>query len=198
MNWSGYFVNVQTLKVSFLQPSEAYQLITGPIQGVPVEQIFDQGVVEEILRVTNCHPFLLQALSSAVIDALNSRRLNKVEISDVAKAINIVFKNWGNTYFRDLWTRTDAVQRICLSILNKQGSADLLSIEQQSGLDGQIVSQAMEVLLDRDLVQVNEQRVYQLAAPILSKWIECNEVVAHRSEGGSIDSSRNSITLSPQ
>jgi hypothetical protein len=175
MSWAGYFVNVQTLKVSFLQPSEAYQLITQPIQSIPVEQVFGQGVIEEILRVTNCHPFLLQALSSVLIDALNSRRRNQIEIQDVAKAINVVFKNWGSTYFRDLWERTDTVQRVCLSILKKQGGGDLFSIEQQSGLDRQTVYHAVEILLDRDLVQVNEQGAYQLTSPIFCEWVERND-----------------------
>jgi hypothetical protein len=183
MRWAGYFVNVQTLKVSFLQLSEAYQLITQPIQGIPVEQIFGPGVIEEILRVTNCHPFLIQALSSALIDALNAYKHNQIEIQDVAKAINALFKNWGNTYFRDLWERTDTVQRICLIILKKQGNGDLLSIQQQSGLERQKVHQAIEILLDRDLVRVNEQGTYQLATPIFCEWVERNESSISRDNG---------------
>jgi hypothetical protein len=181
INWAGYFVNVQTLKVSFLQPSEAYQLITQPIQGIPSEQIFGQGVIEEILRITNGHPFLVQALSSALIDALNARRRNQIELQDVARAINAVFKNWGSTYFRDLWDRTNEAQRICLSVLKSQGSSDLSSIEQQCGLDRQIIYRALEMLLDRDLVCINEQHSYQLAAPIFDEWVARHEAVLQKS-----------------
>jgi len=177
MNWAGYFVNVQALKVSFLQPPEAYQLIAQSIQGLPVEQIFGQGVIEEILRVTNCHPFLVQALSSTLIDALNSRRRNQLEIYDIERAINALFKNWGSTYFRDLWDRTDTAQRLCLSILQKQGGRDFLSIEQQSGLDRQAVYQAVETLVERDLVHVDEQGIYEFAAPIFYEWVKRHEVV---------------------
>lgn len=177
MNWASYFVNVQTLKVSFLQPSDAYQLITRPIQSVPVELIFGQGVIDEILRVTNGHPFLIQALSSALIDALNARRRNQIEIQDVAKAINAVFKNWGSTYFRDLWDRTDTSQRLCLSTLKSLGSSDLSSITQHSGLSRHIVHRTLEILLDRDLVRTNELHIYQLAAPIFGTWIERNEMI---------------------
>jgi hypothetical protein len=94
---------------------------------------------------------------------------------DVAKAINVLFKNWGNTYFRDLWERTNVAQRICLSIVKEQGNSDLLSIQQQSGLERQTVHQALEILLDRDLVHVNEQDMYQLATPIFCEWVERNE-----------------------
>jgi DNA-binding transcriptional ArsR family regulator len=175
MNWAGYFVSVQTLKVSFLQPAEAHQLITRPIQGVPVEQIFAQGVIEEILRVTGCHPFLVQALSSALIDALNSRRRNQIEMQDVEKAINAVFKNWGSTYFRDLWERTAPAQRACLSALKEAGGADLPAIQQRTGLDRQTVYGALEILLERDLVCNNEQGIYQLAAPLFRAWVERND-----------------------
>lgn len=175
INWAGYFVNVQTLKVSFLQPAEAYQLITQPIQSVPVEQIFAPGVIEEILRVTGCHPFLVQALSSALIDALNSRRRNQVEMQDVGKAVNAVFKNWGSTYFRDLWERTTPAQRACLSALKVPGSADLLTITQRTGLDRQTIHQALAVLVDRDLVSTNEQGMYRLAAPLFREWVGRND-----------------------
>ncbi|HEY7414995.1 MAG TPA: hypothetical protein VH593_07370, partial [Ktedonobacteraceae bacterium] len=168
---------VQTLKISFLQPSEAYQLITRPIQGIPIEQIFGPNVLDEMLRVTGCHPFLVQALSSALIDTLNSHRSDRIEIQDVAYAINAVFKNWGSTYFRDLWERTDPAQRICLTTLKKLGSGDRSFIEQQSGLDRQTIYRTLEVLIDRDLVSRDTQGIYQLATPIFHAWVERNEVV---------------------
>lgn len=175
--WAGFFVNVQTLKAGFLQPSEARQLIAQPLLPMFAEQVFGQGVIEEILRVTGCHPFLIQALCSALIDAFNSHRRKQIEIQDVTKAIAMVFKNWGSTYFRDLWNRTDTAQRVCLFILNKQESNDLHSIEQQSGLDRQTVNRAVEILVERDLVHMDERGFYQLATPLFREWVERNEFV---------------------
>jgi hypothetical protein len=176
INWSGYFVNVQTLKVSFLPHTEARQLITQPLcsEGNSSEQTFDPGVVEEILQATNAHPFLVQALCSALIDSLNAKKCNRIAIQDVVKARTNVLKNWGSTYFRDLWTRTDADQRICLAILQEHGSSDLRTIEQYSGLSRQTVCWALETLLDRDLVLWNEQGIYQIAVPIFGEWVARN------------------------
>src|SRR5579863_153339 len=70
-NWAGYFVNVQTLKVSFLQPAEAYQLITQPVPDFPAQSIFGERVVDAVMQMTNCHPFLVQAMCSALIDDFN-------------------------------------------------------------------------------------------------------------------------------
>ena len=174
INWSGYFVNVQTLKVSFLHHTEACQLITQPLcsGGNSSEQTFDPGVAEEIMQATNAHPFLVQALCSALIDSLNAKKCNRIAIQDVVKARTNVLKNWGSTYFRDLWTRTDADQRICLSVLQERGSSDLRTIEQYSGLSRQRVCWALETLLDRDLVLWNEQGVYRIAVPIFGEWVE--------------------------
>ena len=77
LNWSGYFVNVQTLRVSFLHKDEARRLITRPIPTFPGEDIYGDGVVERIIAETGCHPFLVQAVSSALIDYLNAERGNK-------------------------------------------------------------------------------------------------------------------------
>lgn len=175
-NWSGYFVNVQTLKVSFLHHSEAWQLVTQPLQsaGNSNEQPFDPGVIEEIIQVTNAHPFLVQALCSALIDSLNAKKRNRIAVQDIGEARSKIVKNWGSTYFRDLWTRTDADQRICLTILQEHGSSDLSTIEQYGGLSRQTARWALETLLDRDLVLLNGQGLYQIAVPIFGEWVEQN------------------------
>jgi uncharacterized protein len=170
-NWAGYFVNVQTLKITFLQPDEAHQLITRPVPNFPGEQIFCERVVEGIKRVTNCHPFLVQAVCSALLDSLNADKRNQIELRDVGAAANQVLKNWGSTYFRDLWERTDKDQRACVLALNHLGECDLPRIEQQSGLDGSRVDRALETLLERDIV-VWEHGIYQIAVPLFGVWVQ--------------------------
>lgn len=173
MNWAGYFVNVQTLKVSFLQPVEALQLITRPISNFPSEQVFGEGVVDEIMRLTGCHPFLVQAICSVLIDYLNADNRNQAEIQDVAIAMSRVLKSWGSTYFQDLWERTNDDQRVCLIALKNLGEGTSSDIEQQTGLEGRTVRRTLEILLDRDLILLNND-VYRIAAPIFYAWIERN------------------------
>ncbi len=169
-NWAGYFVNVQTLKIGFLQLDEARQLITRPVPDFPSEQIFGEGVVEEIMRVTNCHPFLVQAVCSALLDALNADKRNQVKLPDVGVAANQVLKNW-ESYFQDLWWRTNEDQRFCVLALNRLGAGDLPKIEQQSGLDGSRVHGALETLLKRDII-VCENDMYQIAVPLFGIWVK--------------------------
>jgi hypothetical protein len=172
-NWAGYFVNVQTLKVSFLHYTEARQLITQPTPEFPAQEIFAEGVIEEIIRVTNCHPFLIQAVCSALMDALNAEKRTQAGLEDIESASNRVLKNWGNTYFRDLWDRTSIEQRRCLVVLNELGHADFASIQQHTGLEERIVYLTLEKLLDRDLI-LKKQDNYSIAIPLTAKWIGIN------------------------
>jgi len=172
-NWAGYFVNVQTLKVSFLHYTEAQQLITQPIPQFPAQEIFGEGVVEEIIRATNCHPFLIQAVCSALLDALNAEKRTRAELQDVENAANRVLKNWGETYFLDLWNRTSIEQRRCLVVLNELGDADFASIQQQTDLEERIVYLTLEKLLDRDLI-LKKQDKYSISVPLIARWIRMN------------------------
>jgi hypothetical protein len=170
-NWAGYLVNAQTLKVSFLQPAEADHLITQPIPNFPSRLIFGDGVVEQIIYVTGCHPFLIQAVCSALIENLNADNRERAEIQDVEEAMNQVLENWWDTYFRDLWERSDQKQRTCLIVLRNMGDSDTLQIVQQSGLDEKTISFTMQTLLKRDLV-VQEKSRYRIASPIFCEWVE--------------------------
>jgi len=180
INWSGYFVNVQTFRVSFLSKVEARQLITQPLPDYPIERIFGTGVVDEIIRVTGCHPFLVQAVCSNLVNNLNADERNCADISDVEIAVRQVLEDWEDGYFQDLWIRTDHEQRTCLIALNKLGKANLAQIAQQM-YDSQEVTHNIEqtvkyklqILLKRDLV-LFEDGLYHIATPIFSQWVERN------------------------
>jgi hypothetical protein len=89
VNWSSYFVNVRTLHVSFLQREEARQLVM-----CASEEIFGDGVVEMIVDITGCHPFLIQAVCSALIDNLNAERREQANADDVKQAMKQVLEEW--------------------------------------------------------------------------------------------------------
>ncbi len=172
-NWAGYLVNAQTLKVGFLQPAEARHLITQPVPNFPSQHIFADGVVEQIIQVTGCHPFLIQALCSALIENLNADNREQAEIEDVTLAVNQVLENWWDTYFRDLWERSDQKQQTCLAAFRNIDEGDPLQIAQECRLDEKTVRRTMQTLLKRDLV-LQEKSRYRIAAPIFCEWVERN------------------------
>ena len=171
VNWAGYFVNAKTLRMSFLQPTEAHHLILNPTPGFPGRELFGEGVVEEIIRMTGCHPFLVQAVCSELIEQLNAENRIHAEVQDVALAITRVLDNWWDTYFRDLWERSDRQQRTCLAFLSQVQEADFTSIARQGDFDEQALRRTLQTLLERDLVTF-EKDIYRIAAPIFYRWIE--------------------------
>jgi len=180
INWSGYFVNVQTFRVGFLRKAEARQLITQPVPDYPIEQIFGDGVVDEIIRVTGCHPFLVQAVCSNLVNNLNADSRHHAELPDVEIAVKQVLDDWEDGYFQDLWTRTDAEQRACLIALNDLKKGDIQQIAQQIHRDKEItratfqaVRHTLQMLFKRDLVLL-ENEIYRIATPIFSQWVERN------------------------
>jgi len=172
-NWSTYFVNAQVLRISFLQPDEAYQLIIDPQEGFPGRQVFGEDVTQEIIRITGCHPFLIQAICSKLIEHLNANRLDHAEFQHVEIATQKVMENWWDTYFRDLWQRTEKEQRICLFALERMGGGIFQQIAEQSNLDAFTLRQTLQTLQKRDLI-MNIGDHYQITTPIFSKWVERN------------------------
>lgn len=169
--WSSYLVNIKMLRVSFLHPADARHLITQPVPGYPSEQIFGEGVVEEIVRVTGCHPFLVQAVCEELINILNADRRDRAHIGDVDTAVETVLESWGETYFRDLWSRTSQEQRVCLATLKRLGKSTAQQISEYCSLEERVVQLTLQVLLKRDLARI-EQGVYQIATPIFNAWLE--------------------------
>lgn len=174
INWSGYFVNVRTLNVSFLKVEEARQLITQPVPDFPSSAIFGEGVVAKIISETACHPFLVQAVCSELIDNLNADKRERAYISDVTLAVNCVLENWWDSYFRDLWNRTDSDQRRCLALMTLSKNSTPQRIKQQSKLDKQSLYQTLQILQRRDLVICNDNSIYQITSPIFREWVKRN------------------------
>ena len=165
--WAGYFVNMERIKVSFLREADARDLIMRP-----VPHIFDEEVTSEIMRVTRCHPFLIQAVCKHIIELLNNDSRELATLEDVSTAVQEVFESW-TVYFWDLWDRCDQDQRACLLALYSLGHAEAHDIMQRNGLSKQRTFYALEKLQMRDIV-TNEQNIYQFAIPMLARWVKHN------------------------
>ncbi|HLG60471.1 MAG TPA: hypothetical protein VKY19_00955 [Ktedonosporobacter sp.] len=172
IGWASYFVHVKTLPVRFLLDNEARQLIIDPLinSELPGHDIFNDEVVSEIIRVTACHPFLLQAICSELIDILNIKRCKSASLQDVTTAIDNLLENW-DSFFVDLWARTNEEQRSCLKVLATIGHATSLQITHQTQLGEEVVYQALKKLCERDLVTGSKGHLYSIITPIFTTWI---------------------------
>jgi uncharacterized protein len=176
-NWVSHFVTVQTLRVSFLRPVDVRKLITQlDDPDFAIDQPFNEEIVEEIIRVTACHPFLVQALCSVLIDSLNLGERRQACLPDVEMAVHQVLDRW-NDYFLDLWIRADGAQKSCLTAIASLDGCNPLDVGQQTGLDDQTVRRTLQHLLKRDLIR-SENDNYHIAVPIFREWMKQNNDVS--------------------
>ena len=173
IDWAGYFINVQMLRISFLKVEEARYLITHPTTHFPGEEIFSREVVEAIIAETGCHPFLIQAVCSALITLLNVQRQEQATLSDVTRAVERVLEDWAG-HFAHLWNRTDKEQRACLEALLPLQQASLEQLQAQTQLENKIVRRTMQQLLRRDLVTREVEDSYSIAVPMFRGWLDHN------------------------
>lgn len=173
IDWAGYFINVQMLRISFLQPEEARHLIVQPTSDFPGERIFPPEIVEAIITEAGCHPFLLQAVCSALITLLNVQRREQATLDDVTTSAERVLEDWGG-HFAHLWNRTDKEQRACLEALLTLQCANQVQLAEQAQLESKTVRRTMQQLQRRDLVARGQDETYTIAVPMFRRWLEHN------------------------
>ena len=178
-DWVSNFVTVQTLKVSFLHPAEARKLITQPDDSDgSADHPFNEDIVEEIIRVTACHPFLVQALCSVLIDSLNVEERTQAHVSDVTTGVHQVLERWSD-YFLDVWIRADAEQKSCLTAIASLEGCNSFDVMKQIGLDEHTVQRTLQNLSKRDLIRT-ENGNYRIAVPIFREWMKQNTELSER------------------
>ncbi len=166
-SWAGYFVNVERIKVSFLHEQDAHDLIVRP-----VPHIFTEEIAGEIMRVTHCHPFLIQAVCKQVIEILNSSSREQAMLQDVVEAQQEIFENW-SAYFWDLWNNCDELQAACLRALLVLAQADLARMIQYTAQPGQLILDTLKKLVMRDMVLLDQDH-YHIAVPMFASWMSQN------------------------
>jgi AAA+ ATPase superfamily predicted ATPase len=117
--WSDYLINTRALRITYLQESEARELILQPVEDFP--KIYEPGAVDAIIQLTRCQPYLVQLVCYEVVELLNrdirgNRRdagTAKATVEDVHAVIPTVLER-GDQYFRELWTSLEDSDRTLL------------------------------------------------------------------------------------
>ncbi|MEH2458644.1 hypothetical protein [Nostoc sp.] len=107
--WSDYLINTRALRMTYLQESEARDLILHPVKNFA--DIYEPTAVDAIIQLTRCQPFLVQLVCYELVESLNGKIRKNQGNADIVKAtaqnlqeiIPQVLKV-GVQYFRELWT----------------------------------------------------------------------------------------------
>lgn len=160
LNWASYLINTQTLELSFLDPDSARQLLTEPVPNLQ----YETGVVDNVIQVTHCQPYLLQAVASELINHLNSKNQTLATLDDAETAYSKVLKS-ASAYFSDMWRNGNTEVEQTLMRTLALGQVLTLDTSTQS---------TMNTLVRKEIVLKTEQG-YELAIELFARWILDNQ-----------------------
>lgn len=166
--WSDYLINTRTLKVSYLEESEARELIVRPIVGFP--DIYGNEAVEAILQLTRCQPYLVQLMCFILVEYLNrelrrgvrnsNEPIRKLTVQDVESSIPEVFMA-GTEYFSEFWNLTLTSEE--RSLLSRLAKGDPLVQNEQKTL---------RKLEEKEVLERAEDGGYHFQVPLIQILIE--------------------------
>jgi AAA+ ATPase superfamily predicted ATPase len=108
--WSAFFNIALYRRVSFLQPEEAARLIREPVANT---LDIDEKAVQEIIRLTNAHPFFIQLICWALVNHCNDHKRNTAVVNDVDAVVQEILVA-GEAHFAYIWEQAQGVERIAL------------------------------------------------------------------------------------
>ena len=177
--WSVLFNIAKYKKVGSLGRDETIRLITEPVQ--PYGMVYDDLAIDEILRLTACHPYFTQLLCTILVNRCNDAQCSYITIQTVRDAVRELMET-GRAHLTFLWNASDRETRLTLATLAElRDRLDRVSAAAVAGRlgDYQIrlspgqIAKTMEELAARDIaLEIPGDPVsYDFTAQLYAHWI---------------------------
>jgi len=172
--WASYLINVQVVHISYLQKTEARQLIEYPAKDFTLR--YELGAAQRVLTLTRGHPFLVQLLCAEIVALKNEqnpavRRL--ASLGDVEAAIPEALSS-GSFFFADIQrNQVDATGLALLNALAAHSEGAIVDkhslIRHANLISASNVDQALNQLLQRELIE-NLDGGYRFQVELIRRW----------------------------
>jgi tetratricopeptide (TPR) repeat protein len=200
--WS-IFRNALYRKVSFLEKEETRRLIVEPVQEM---MRYDQAAVEAIFQMTFGHPYFTQLFCHHLVNRYGTRTI-PVTVQDVRQdsVLNEVVQA-GEGQLQVMWNEASDEERIVLTAMTvatrRQDTAPLSALANvltryRARLSQKQVNTALNNLVMKDILLIDEGFNYRFAVRFFSRWIENNQRLASMVEElGMVDADKKAERLS--
>jgi len=160
LNWADYLISAKTLKLGYLSKDDARILITNPIDDFSLNYEGGENgeVVNKIIDVTSCQPYLVQALCFELVNYLNTQHRKEARMDDIDVAIEKVLVSVDN-YFYYIWNSE-------CSEKEKEILKRLVSNRPLKGDEEEINS-----LLRKEIIE-NVNGNFRFKVELMKKWIK--------------------------
>jgi len=166
-NWSSYFISVVPIEMLYLEPHEAEDLLVNPDPEFTLR--YDSGIVEQILTLTHCQPYLLQVIGSSLVTLANERHTQLVTSDLLQASIPEALTN-GQAYFTNVWTEFTGTSPTEV----KAGQELLLALaqgHQPSSVASDETAQAARQRLLRYHVIEHINGSDRFEVPLIERWV---------------------------
>ncbi len=191
--WHPFFLSVKPIKVSYLSQSEAWGLITSPIDEFPLK--YDKAATDRIIAATHRQPYLIQALCFNLVTLLNNplHRSNRTTVEHINMVLEQTIES-GTYYFDDyFWGHSNPQEQLTLAIVadvathhqhheqqeethqdgkEQNGWVDFSIVEQQLGREQAL--KTLKNLYGRDILEeraVGKKLSYRFQVELLRIWV---------------------------
>lgn len=111
--WSSLLPKSIYREISFLDRSDAEELIQVPLEG---RALIKPNAMNEIIRLTNGHPFFTQLIGQVLVDLLNESESYRVDLRTIEEVANRIIEHPPPQLLYK-WDTFDIEEKIVLSIL---------------------------------------------------------------------------------
>lgn len=158
------FVNTTAIALGFLDRVSAEKLVREPQPNMTHLPRYTDDAVIQILDITRCQPFLVQALCEKIVTLVNNEiedgeEIEQIDVQWIAPAEQEVF-NENRPYFDDLWKD-----------VGQQGQNLFLDIIRNNTIGHYEDMSLIERLRDDWKFIEERDGGYQITIPLLEKWI---------------------------
>jgi len=177
-----FFGSAEPVQVTFLSREAAIHLIRQPADDFAMEYKLD--LAEELYRITNGQPYLLQRLCWELVNRWNDRFLKggketprTLTLDDLRVLLTDAFYHdfflQADYYFSGVWSEAGPDERRLLTVMAAHAAgvplprADLLRM---ANLPPDRAEAAIQAAARRDLV-VGEDGGFRFAVPLMHRWI---------------------------
>jgi hypothetical protein len=172
--WASYLINVQVVKIGYLEKDETRQLVEHPVKNFALR--YEPDACQRVLELTRGHPALVQLLCYEIITLKNEqdsivRRLARPV--DVETAVSRALDS-GGFFFADIrQNQIDEAGEVLLRLLATRGeravvNRDVLACQTEYPDE---LDQTLTMLLRRDLIEAVGEG-YQFQVELIRRWFE--------------------------
>ena len=159
---ASYFISAYPIEISYLAPEETEELIRRPDPTAGKMPDYDDEVVAEMMRLTRCHPYLIQAICSEIIAVANAGSLTRIDDATLAQVITPVLSATASQYFKNTWEDADVEgQRVLKTLVGGPQRLD----------EGSVPGGILEGLLKRHVIEKLADGTYDIEIPLVREWI---------------------------